>query len=83
MSASKAEIELWEVFDPDIAQYVRDGEIWADPSSGKLLTLCPFLRKTTDVKSVQNTPVIYTLTALTISNITHLTCGKWLQTNVK
>ena len=52
MSASEAEIELWEVFNPDIAQYVRDGEIWADPSSGTLLELCPFLRKTTDVKSV-------------------------------
>lgn len=52
LSASEAEIELWEVFNPDIAQYVRDGEIWADPSSGKLLELCPFLRKTTDVKSV-------------------------------
>ena len=53
LSASEAEIELWEVFNPDIAQYVRDGEIWADPSSGKLFELCPFLRKTTDVKSVE------------------------------
>jgi len=52
LSASSAEIELWEVFSPDIARYVRNGEIWADPSSGKLLALCPFLRKITDPKSV-------------------------------
>ena len=52
LSASSAEIELWEVFSPDIVEYVSDGEIWADPSSGKLLALCPFLRKTTDAKSV-------------------------------
>ncbi len=52
LSASQAEIEMWELFNPDIAEYVRDGEIWADPNSGKLFELCPFLRKTTDVKSV-------------------------------
>ena len=52
LSASQVEIELWEVFNPDIAQYVHNGEIWADPSSGKLFELCPFLRKNTDLKSV-------------------------------
>ncbi|NRA54798.1 MAG: YkgJ family cysteine cluster protein [Gammaproteobacteria bacterium] len=51
LSASVDEIEMWEVFNPDIAEYVRNGEIWADPSSGKLLELCPFLTKTTDAKS--------------------------------
>jgi Fe-S-cluster containining protein len=45
LSASKQEVELWEVFNPDIAEYVRKGEIWADPETGKLLELCPFLRK--------------------------------------
>lgn len=45
LSASKQEIELWEVFNPDIAEYVNKGEIWADPKSGKLLELCPFLRE--------------------------------------
>ena len=44
LSASKQEIELWEVFTPAIAEYVHTGEIWADPKSGKLLELCPFLR---------------------------------------
>ncbi|NRA70578.1 MAG: YkgJ family cysteine cluster protein [Gammaproteobacteria bacterium] len=52
LSASETEIELWEVFNPNIAEYVKNGEIWADPSSGKLLELCPFLRKTTNTKSV-------------------------------
>lgn len=45
LSASKQEVELWEVFNPDIAEYVSKGEIWADPESGKLLELCPFLRE--------------------------------------
>jgi Fe-S-cluster containining protein len=44
LSASKQEIELWEVFTPAIAEYVNKGEIWADPKTGKLLELCPFLR---------------------------------------
>ncbi|NRA60195.1 MAG: YkgJ family cysteine cluster protein [Psychrobium sp.] len=52
LSASQAEIEMWELFNPDIAEYVRDGEIWADPGTGKLFELCPFLRKTTSTKSV-------------------------------
>ena len=55
LSASKQEIELWEVFTPAIAEYVHKGAIWADPKSGKLLELCPFLRlaesnKTSQVK---------------------------------
>lgn len=45
LSASKQEIELWEVFTPAIAEYVHQGKIWADPKSGKLLELCPFLRQ--------------------------------------
>ena len=45
LSASKQEIELWEVFTPAIAEYVNNGEIWADPKTGKLLELCPFLRQ--------------------------------------
>lgn len=44
LSASKQEIELWEVFNPEIAGYVNKGQIWADPNTGELLTLCPFLR---------------------------------------
>jgi len=51
LSASADEIALWEVFSPEVAQYVHDGEIWADPNTGKLFELCPFLRQTTDQKS--------------------------------
>jgi Fe-S-cluster containining protein len=55
LSASKQEIELWEVFTPVIAEYVNKGKIWADPNTGKLLEICPFLRlesggKTSQVK---------------------------------
>lgn len=44
LSASKQEIELWETFSPEIAEYVSQAEIWADPKTGRLLELCPFLR---------------------------------------
>jgi Fe-S-cluster containining protein len=43
LSATDDEIELWELFNPEIAEYVRHGEIWFDPSTGKKLTSCPFL----------------------------------------
>jgi Fe-S-cluster containining protein len=55
LSASKQEIELWGVFNPDIAEYVHKGEIWADPESGRLLELCPFLR----LESKQKSPLKY------------------------
>jgi len=45
LSASASEIDQWETYRPDIASYVRDGEIWFSPKSGELLTRCPWLRK--------------------------------------
>lgn len=48
LSASKSDIELWDVFKPDISRYVRDGKIWMDPDTGKQLELCPWLRKAPD-----------------------------------
>ncbi len=45
LSASSSEIELWEVFRPEIANFVRKGKIWMDPDTGKQLELCPWLRK--------------------------------------
>ncbi len=59
LSASKQEIELWEVFTPVIAEYVHKGEIWADPESGKLLELCPFLRLESKGESSLNSSVKY------------------------
>ncbi len=48
LSASSSEIELWEVFRPEIANFVREGKIWMDPDTGKQLELCPWLRKLPD-----------------------------------
>ena len=43
LSATQAEIDWWEASRPDIFRYVRNGEIWVDPSSGEPLQRCPFL----------------------------------------
>lgn len=43
LSAAKEEIDLWEIFNPDIFKYVKNNEIWFDPETGKRLTSCPFL----------------------------------------
>ena len=45
LSATTSEIELWDIFNPDIYRYVHDGKIWMDPDTGKQLELCPWLRK--------------------------------------
>ena len=43
LSATQEEIDLWEIFNPDIFEYVKYNEIWFDPKSGLRLTRCPFL----------------------------------------
>ncbi len=43
LSVTTEEIEMWELFNPEIAEYVRNDEIWFDPKSGKRLEHCPFL----------------------------------------
>lgn len=43
LSATAEEIEGWEVFNPEIAEYVVNGQIWMDPVSGEQLTRCPWL----------------------------------------
>ncbi|WP_371194722.1 YkgJ family cysteine cluster protein [Glaciecola sp. SC05] len=43
LSATQEEIDLWELFNPEIYQYVKGNEIWFDPDSGLQLTQCPFL----------------------------------------
>ena len=45
LSAEDHEIKAWDADRPDITQYVKDGEIWFDPKTGKQLDLCSFLRK--------------------------------------
>ena len=45
LSASAEEIKLWDLFRPDIYNYVSDGKIWMSPETGEQLTLCPWLKK--------------------------------------
>ena len=45
LSASKEEIDWWEIHRPDIACYARDGKIWVDPESGEYLARCPWLQE--------------------------------------
>jgi len=45
LSATASEIKLWEIFKPDIAKYVDDGNIWISPDTGKQLERCPWLRQ--------------------------------------
>jgi Fe-S-cluster containining protein len=43
LSATKEEIDLWEIFNPEIFKFVKNNEIWFDPKSGVSLKTCPFL----------------------------------------
>lgn len=43
LAVTKEEIELWEIFNPEIYQYVKDGQIWFNPNTGEQYTTCPFL----------------------------------------
>lgn len=45
LSASANEIELWEIFRPDIYRYVTEGKIWIHPDTGKQIERCPWLRQ--------------------------------------
>jgi len=48
LSVSADEIDSWELYRPDIYQYVSQGEIWVDPETGEFLERCPWLRKAPD-----------------------------------
>ncbi|GJM14625.1 MAG: hypothetical protein DHS20C12_30280 [Pseudohongiella sp.] len=41
--ATASEIEMWELFRPQIFRYVRGKDIWFSPETGELLERCPFL----------------------------------------
>jgi len=43
LCATQEEIDLWEIFNPEIFEYVKNNEIWFDPNSGLQLQSCPFL----------------------------------------
>lgn len=46
LSATQDEIDWWEIFRPNIARYVSNGDIWVDPETGQALTRCPWLQST-------------------------------------
>ena len=43
LAATQDEIDLWEIFNPEIFDYVKNNEIWFDPKTGVRLERCPFL----------------------------------------
>ncbi|WP_019028105.1 YkgJ family cysteine cluster protein [Colwellia piezophila] len=43
LAATQDEIDLWEIFNPEIFDYVKNNQIWFDPKSGLPLERCPFL----------------------------------------
>lgn len=43
LSVTQEEIELWEMFNPEIFEYVKHNQIWHCPQSGLKLERCPFL----------------------------------------
>ncbi len=57
INASEQDLEMWRYFKPEIAEYVKGGLIWFSPSTGKPLSLCPFLR---EEKQADLSPSIYT-----------------------
>ncbi|MDO6447523.1 YkgJ family cysteine cluster protein [Colwellia sp. 1_MG-2023] len=51
IEATVEEIDLWEIFRPDIYQFVRDYKIWYEPNTQQPLNQCPFL----EIVSTENT----------------------------
>ena len=43
LAATQEEIDLWEIFNPEIFEYVKNGEIWFDPETDARFNKCPFL----------------------------------------
>ena len=41
--ATQEEIDLWEIFQPHVFEFVKNDQIWFDPHSGNKLEQCPFL----------------------------------------
>ena len=48
LSVSASEIEFWDVFRPEIYNYVGGGKIWMSPDTGEQMALCPWLKKLPD-----------------------------------
>lgn len=62
LSATAEEIDLWEIFNPEIFKYVKNNEIWFDTDTGFRLQTCPFLQvevKKTAIEQTKYTCSIY------------------------
>ena len=46
LTASDSDLDFWELYRPDIFEYVKNDELWFDPKTKIQLSLCPFLNKT-------------------------------------
>jgi len=58
LSATTEEIDLWEIFNPEIFEFVKNNDIWYDPDTGIKLSKCPFLELQT--KNDALSPTTYT-----------------------
>ena len=45
LSASEDEIKHWDIFKPEVYDFVDNGKIWMNPQTGEQLEICPWLRK--------------------------------------
>ena len=45
LSASDDEIKHWDIFNPEVYDFVNNGKIWMNPQTGEQLEICPWLRK--------------------------------------
>lgn len=43
LAVTQDEIDLWEIFNPEIFIFVKNNDIWFDPQSKLQLKTCPFL----------------------------------------
>lgn len=57
--ATPEEIEMWELFQPHIYQYVKGNDIWFSPDTGAQLNRCPFLKKEPNQGKEKYTCTIY------------------------
>lgn len=48
LSVTESEIKSWDLYRPDIYNYVSDGNIWMHPDTGEQLEHCPWLRQVTN-----------------------------------
>jgi len=54
LTASANQIDYWHNYRPEIAKYVKDGNIWLDPGTDKPIELCPWLRKAPTLSKYEN-----------------------------